>query len=35
MAIRLGAPYLTGNVALSIISRTSYGPAAFGFDPST
>jgi hypothetical protein len=29
----LGAPYLTGQAALSIISRTSVGPAAFGFDP--
>ena len=29
----LGAPYLTGQAALSIISRTSSGPAAFGFDP--
>ncbi len=30
----LGAPYLTGNGALSIISRTSSGPALFGFNPS-
>ena len=29
----LGAPYLTGQAALSIIGRTSSGPAAFGFDP--
>jgi hypothetical protein len=29
----LGAPYLTGQAALSIIGRTSAGPAAFGFDP--
>jgi|GEM_PF-947586 len=29
----LGAPYLTGQAALNIISRTSSGPAAFGFDP--
>lgn len=29
----IGAPYLTGQAALSIISRTSAGPAAFGFDP--
>jgi hypothetical protein len=29
----VGAPYLTGQAALSIISRTSAGPAAFGFDP--
>jgi hypothetical protein len=29
----LGTRYLTGNGALSIISRTSRGPAAFGFDP--
>jgi hypothetical protein len=29
----LGMPYLTGQAALAIISRTSYGPAAFGFDP--
>jgi len=31
----LGAPYLTGNGALSIINRTSSGPALFGFNPST
>ncbi len=31
----LGEPYLTGNGALSIISRTSSGPALFGFNPST
>jgi hypothetical protein len=30
----LGAPYLTGNCCLSIITRTSFGPAVFGFDPS-
>jgi hypothetical protein len=30
---RLGGPALTGNCCLSIISRTSYGPAAFAFDP--
>ena len=30
----LGAPALTGQAALNIISRTSFGPAAFGFDPS-
>jgi PKD repeat protein len=29
----LGAPYLTGQADLNIISRTSSGPAAFGFDP--
>ncbi|MFY8199592.1 MAG: fibronectin type III domain-containing protein, partial [Pirellula staleyi] len=29
----LGAPYLTGQAALSIIGRTSAGPAAFGFNP--
>jgi hypothetical protein len=29
----LGAPYLTGQAALCVISRTSAGPAAFGFDP--
>ncbi|WP_435009055.1 YncE family protein [Tundrisphaera lichenicola] len=29
----LGSSYLTGQAALSIISRTSYGPSAFGFDP--
>jgi len=28
-----GGPALTGNCCLSIISRTSYGPAAFVFDP--
>lgn len=30
----LGAPYLTGQADLSIISTVSSGPAAFGFDPS-
>jgi hypothetical protein len=29
----LGAPYVTGQAALSIIGRTSSGPALFGFDP--
>ncbi|HEX5473153.1 MAG TPA: hypothetical protein VFX12_00715 [Vicinamibacterales bacterium] len=29
----LGGPALTGNSDLSIISRTSYGPAVFAFDP--
>ena len=29
----MGAPALTGNCCLSIISRTSHGPAAFAFDP--
>jgi hypothetical protein len=29
----LGAPYITGQAALSIIERTSAGPAAFAFDP--
>jgi hypothetical protein len=29
----LGVSYLTGQAALNIISRTSAGPAAFGFDP--
>jgi hypothetical protein len=29
----LGGPALTGNCCLSIISRTSYGPAAASFDP--
>jgi hypothetical protein len=29
----LGGPALTGNCCLSIISRTSYGPAVFAFDP--
>jgi PKD repeat protein len=29
----LGASYFTGQGALSIISRTSSGPAMFGFDP--
>ena len=29
----LGGPVLNGNCCLSIISRTSYGPAAFTFDP--
>lgn len=30
---RLGGPALTGQGSLSIISRTSFGPAAFAFDP--
>jgi hypothetical protein len=30
----LGGPVLNGNCCLSIISRTSYGPAAFALDPS-
>jgi hypothetical protein len=30
---RLGGPAITGNCCLSIISRTSFGPAAFAFDP--
>jgi hypothetical protein len=30
----LGAPYITGQADLNIISRTSSGPSAFGFDPS-
>lgn len=30
---RFGAPALTGNCCLSIISRTSYGPALFAFNP--
>jgi hypothetical protein len=30
----LGAPYLTGNCCLNVIGRTSWGPAAFGFNPS-
>jgi len=29
----LGTSYLTGQAGLSIISRTSVGPAPFGFDP--
>ena len=29
----LRTSYLTGNGALAIISRTSWGPSAFGFDP--
>jgi hypothetical protein len=28
-----GAPALTGNCCISIIGRTSWGPAAFAFDP--
>jgi hypothetical protein len=31
----LGAPDLTGQCCINIVSRTSYGPAVFGFDPST
>lgn len=30
---QLGGPALTGNGTLSVLSRTSYGPAAFSFDP--
>ncbi len=30
---RLGGAALTGNCCLSVISRTSYGPAVFAFDP--
>ena len=29
----LGAPFLTGQGALNIITRTSFGPDAFGFNP--
>jgi hypothetical protein len=29
-----GGPALTGQAEISILSRTSYGPAAFAFDPS-
>jgi hypothetical protein len=31
--VKLGGPALTGNSSLAIISRSSYGPAAFAFDP--
>jgi hypothetical protein len=31
----LGDPYLTGQSDIAIVSRTSSGPAAFGFNPST
>ena len=30
---RLGAPAITGQCCVPIISRTSFGPAAFAFDP--
>jgi hypothetical protein len=30
---KLGGPAVTGNCCLSILSRTSYGPALFSFDP--
>ena len=30
---RLGAPALTGNGAIPVISRSSYGPSIWGFDP--
>jgi hypothetical protein len=30
----LGGPAITGNCCIPIISRTSFGPAAFAFDPS-
>jgi hypothetical protein len=29
-----GYPYMTGNGCIPIISRTSFGPSAFGFNPS-
>jgi hypothetical protein len=29
----LGGPALTGDCCLGVVSRTSYGPAAFAFDP--
>src|SRR5439155_23653540 len=29
----LGGPYLSGQGGIPIVSRTSSGPAAFGFDP--
>jgi hypothetical protein len=32
---KLGGPALTGNAGIAIVSRTSYGPAAFAFDPSS
>ena len=31
----LGAPYITGSVTQNIVSRTSNGPGAFGFNPSS
>jgi hypothetical protein len=31
----LGGPVLTGNCCIPIISRTSFGPAAFAFDPAS
>jgi hypothetical protein len=31
---KLGGPALTGQCCIPIASRTSYGPGAFGFDPS-
>ena len=31
----LGGPSLTGQCCIPVISRTSYGPAAFAFDPSS
>jgi hypothetical protein len=30
---KLGGPVLTGNCCLGIVSRTSFGPALFSFDP--
>ncbi|HYE88331.1 MAG TPA: hypothetical protein VEA16_18340 [Vicinamibacterales bacterium] len=30
---RLGGPAITGQCCIPIVSRTSYGPAAFAFDP--
>lgn len=34
LAATVGGPALTGNACLPIITRTSFGPAAFAFDPS-
>jgi len=34
LSAELVGPVITGNGSLSILSRTSYGPAAFYFDPS-
>lgn len=33
--VALGGPAFTGQCCIPIVSRTSYGPAAFAFDPAT
>lgn len=33
--VKLGGPALTGNADLGVVSRTSFGPAVFAFNPSS